>query len=151
MIVQNDNKNSFLFLSPATYNSDDVALGYTDDIQKRNVCRTTVKAAAALYTILDSIILKFFHHIVACIFLQQEWFQTHRTGLRTFSATDTCALDSAHCLFCRQIKQRRRALLWAVDTFCSFRYRYRSPILSSPHRYPFVPVLWLIICQTIFR
>ena len=95
-----------LFSSSASNNSDDVALCDTDDVQKRNVGWTAVKAASALDTILDRVLFKLIHHIVAGIFLEKEWLETHRAGLRTLSATDTCRLHATHCLLCSQVKER---------------------------------------------
>ena len=80
----------FLPLAPASYNSDDVALGKTDDVEKRNVCRAAVEAASALDTILYRILLELVHHVVACILLEKERLKTHRAGLCALSATDTC-------------------------------------------------------------
>ena len=93
-----------LFSSSASNNSDDVALCDTDDVQKRNVGWTAVKAASALDTILDRVLFKLIHHIVAGIFLEKEWLETHRAGLRTLSTTDAGRLDSAHCLLGSEIK-----------------------------------------------
>ena len=95
----------FLPLAPASYNSDDVALGKTDDVEKRNVCRAAVEAASALDTILYRILLKFVHHIVASIIVEQERLKTHRAGLGTFSATDTSRLDATHCLLSSKVKE----------------------------------------------
>ena len=93
-------------MSPASDNSDDVSLRDADDVKERNVGRTAVEAAAALDTVLYSILLKFIHHCVACILLKKERLETHRAGLCTLSATDTSRLDTTYCLLCSQIKKR---------------------------------------------
>ena len=93
-------------LSPASYDSDYVALGNADDIQKRNVGRAAVKTAAALDAVLDCILLEFVHHRVACILLKQERFKSHRTCLCAFAATDAGRLNATHSLFGSKVKER---------------------------------------------
>ena len=95
-----------LFLYGTTSDDlDDIALCDTDDVEKRNVRRTAVEAASALDTILNGILFEFVHHGVAGILVEKERLESHRTGLCTFSTTDTCRLNSAYCLFCSKIKQ----------------------------------------------
>ena len=81
---------------------DDVTLGNPDDIQQRDVRRTSVEAASALDAIVHGILLQFVHHPVLCKLVQQERLQSHRAGLGTFAAAYAVALFLADSLSGRE-------------------------------------------------